>query len=175
LAVRSREVSRAYADALCRAAAEGLAEEIEVVYQKLKSANLIFPLNDPSLEFSKKQAMILDVLPSGISEKARNTAFLLASKNQMKLLPEIIDELRRLARGGAERKVAHITTAVPLAEREQETMRERVMARFDGDLDFHFVVDGSILGGVIVRVGDRVIDGSVAGKLAVLGKRLREG
>ena len=145
MAVRNREVSRTYADALCRAAVEGLAEEIEVVYQKLKSANLIFPLDDLSLEFSKKQAMILDVLPREISEKARNTAFLLASKNQVKLLPEIIADLRRLARGGAERKVAQITTAVPLTENEQEAMREKVLARFDGDLDFHFVVDGSIL------------------------------
>lgn len=175
MAVRNREVSRAYADALCRAAAEDLAEEIEVVYQRLKSANLIFPLDNPTLEFSKKQAMILDVLPGGISEKARNTAFLLASKNQVKLLPEIITDLQRLARGGAERKVAQITTAVPLTEREQEAMRERVLARFDGDLDFRFAVDDSILGGVIVRVGDKVIDGSVAGKLAVLGKRLRGG
>jgi F-type H+-transporting ATPase subunit delta len=63
-----------------------------------------------------------------------------------------------------------ISSAVPLTEDEQAALRERLEARFNQTLDVRFEVEPSLLGGVVVRAGDQVIDGSVKGKLEALAQ-----
>ncbi len=63
--------------------------------------------------------------------------------------------------GGA----AEVTSALPLTESEQAAVRSDVVSRLGGGASVAFRVDPSIMGGIIVRVGDKVLDGSVAGKL----------
>lgn len=63
-----------------------------------------------------------------------------------------------------------ISSAVPLTEDEQAALRERLEARFNQTLDARFEVEPSLLGGVVVRAGDQVIDGSVKGRLEGLAQ-----
>jgi F0F1-type ATP synthase delta subunit len=65
-------------------------------------------------------------------------------------------------------KLQQLTTAVPLTTAEEDTLRANLAKRFGSDLEFEFKVDAALIGGVHLRVGDQVIDGSVAGKLASL-------
>ncbi len=65
-----------------------------------------------------------------------------------------------------------VSSAVPLTEEEQEALRKKLEARFSQDLNLRFEVESSLLGGVVVRVGDKVIDGSVKGKLEALKQTL---
>ena len=67
---------------------------------------------------------------------------------------------------------AEVTTALPLTAEEQETVRKDVLARLGGGATTSFRVDPRILGGMVVRIGDRVVDGSVAGKLENLRQSL---
>ena len=57
-------------------------------------------------------------------------------------------------------------------EEVKEALRARLTDRFGAELEFQFEVDASLIGGVYLRVGDQVIDGTVAGKLAALRDRL---
>ena len=66
---------------------------------------------------------------------------------------------------------AEVVSALPLTEEEQETLRKDILSK-TGAQAVTFRVDPSILGGVIVRVGDKVIDGSVAGQLQLLREKL---
>jgi F-type H+-transporting ATPase subunit b len=59
---------------------------------------------------------------------------------------------------------AEVTSALPLTEKEQQTVKKDVLAKV-GAKAVSFRVDPSILGGLVVKVGDKVLDGSVAGKL----------
>lgn len=68
---------------------------------------------------------------------------------------------------------AEITSALPLTEKEQEVVRKDVISKVGKNATISFRVDPSIMGGLIVRVGDRVLDGSVAGKLDELRQTLR--
>lgn len=72
-------------------------------------------------------------------------------------------------------RTARVTSAVPLTEEEQSQMDASLRQRFGDNLEIQYRVDDSILGGVVVRVGDRLIDGSVARKLATLRERLKQG
>ena len=63
---------------------------------------------------------------------------------------------------------AVVTSAVPLTEDEKDTVREEVLAKIGSQATVTFRVDPAILGGLVIRVGDKVIDGSVAGKVEAL-------
>ena len=67
---------------------------------------------------------------------------------------------------------AQVTSALPLSTDEQETVKRDVLAKA-GTKDVTFRVDPSILGGLVIRVGDKVLDSSVAGKLEGLRQSLR--
>jgi F-type H+-transporting ATPase subunit delta len=97
-----------------------------------------------------------------------NALLLLAQEGRLGLLDEIIAEFEQLITLGGHRPVAHVTTAIALTDKEQLAMREKLAAQFGTDLEFDFAVDPAILGGVVVRVGGKVVDDSVAGKLRAL-------
>ncbi len=67
---------------------------------------------------------------------------------------------------------AEITSAVPLSDAEKETVRQDVLAK-TGSQTVTFRVDPSILGGLVIKVGDKVVDGSVSGQLESLRQNLR--
>jgi F-type H+-transporting ATPase subunit b len=66
---------------------------------------------------------------------------------------------------------AEVTSALPLSDQEQETVRKNISDRV-GAKEVAFRVDPSILGGLVIKVGDKVLDGSVAGKLEGLRQSL---
>ncbi len=63
---------------------------------------------------------------------------------------------------------AEVTSALPLTGQEQDTVKKSVSVK-----DISFKVDSSILGGLVIKVGDKVLDGSVAGKLEGLRQNLK--
>jgi F-type H+-transporting ATPase subunit b len=63
---------------------------------------------------------------------------------------------------------AEVTSAVPLTDDEKDTVREEVLSKLGTQATVTFRVDPAILGGLVIRVGDKVIDGSVAGKVESL-------
>ena len=67
---------------------------------------------------------------------------------------------------------AEVTSALPLSQDEENTVCQDVLAKV-GARDVSFRVDPSILGGLVIKVGDKVLDGSVAGKLEGLRQNLR--
>jgi F-type H+-transporting ATPase subunit b len=67
---------------------------------------------------------------------------------------------------------AQVTSALPLSKAEEETVKRDVLAR-TGAKEVTFRVDPSILGGLVIRVGDKVLDSSVAGRLEGLRQSLR--
>ena len=68
-----------------------------------------------------------------------------------------------------------VSSAVPLRKKEEEALREKLEARFGQDLSLRFEVEPTLLGGVVLRAGDDVIDGSVKGKLETLKQALASG
>lgn len=69
-------------------------------------------------------------------------------------------------------EAAEVVSALPLTENEQDTVKKDVLARV-GAQAVTFRVDPSILGGLVIKVGDKLMDGSVAGKLSELGQNLK--
>ena len=68
---------------------------------------------------------------------------------------------------------AEVTSALPLTPEEQAIVKKEIVDKLGAEIEPSYRVDPSILGGLVVRVGDRVIDGSVAARLTNLGQNLQ--
>jgi len=67
---------------------------------------------------------------------------------------------------------AEVTSALPLTPQEQETVKKDILSRMGNQATVAFRVDPSILGGLVVRVGDKVLDGSMSGRLEIMRQGL---
>ena len=68
---------------------------------------------------------------------------------------------------------AEVTSALPLTPEEQAIVKREIVDKLGAEIEPSYRVDPGILGGLVVRVGDRVIDGSVAARLTTLGQNLQ--
>jgi F-type H+-transporting ATPase subunit delta len=101
-----------------------------------------------------------------------NLLRILVSRQRMHLLPNIVREFEALeleARGIAE---ADVTVARSVGEAEQEVIARRLSEITGKQVHVQVHVDPGILGGIVVRIGDQLIDSSVAGRLQRLRQRL---
>jgi len=99
----------------------------------------------------------------------------LISSEHAGLLGSFAEEVRRLVSGRAgEGAEIVVTSAVPLSDEHRATVEKRLAARFGGGSAVRYRVDPQILGGILIRAGDQIIDGSVAGKLDALKKSILE-
>lgn len=93
------------------------------------------------------------------------------SPRQADALRSLLAEVGALTRGRQARRGAVVRTAVPLTAEEQARF-ERAIQRFEPGRWVTFEVDPQLLGGVWLRVGDRIIDGSLRGRLEALRKQM---
>jgi F-type H+-transporting ATPase subunit delta len=162
-----------YAEALYELTLEDKSQQLGNVQRALKGdASLRTTMRDPTISTQSKLDRLGRTVPGGLTEDVRKFVGTLLEMRQIDQLDEILLEFSRLARRHPERRVARITSAVPLKSDEQDSLRAAVTDRFGADLDFEFEVNSDLIGGVRLQVGDQVIDGSVAGKLAALRDRL---
>jgi F-type H+-transporting ATPase subunit delta len=162
-----------YAAAIYDLALEAWTRQLGNIQETIrKDAALRTVLDDPGRSTQDKLEHLGRSVPGGLDDPARKFVGTLLEAGQLDQLEAIQVEFERLARRRPELKAAQVTTAVPLTAAEEETMRAKLADRFGSDLEFEFRVDAALIGGVHLRVGDQVIDGTVAGKLASLRDRL---
>ena len=169
----NERVTQTYAQAIFEQALAGWVTPLKVVAAALAQAGSIEKLDNASVAFSEKHAIILRALPANTKTEIQNLISLLASKNEVHLLPQVIAQVEQLSQHNLSGSVAQVTSAIALTSAEQTAIEAKMRAQFDQVVRFEYAVDAAILGGVIVRVGDKVIDGSVAGKLAELKEKLK--
>jgi F-type H+-transporting ATPase subunit delta len=86
-------------------------------------------------------------------------------------LNEVVDQFIELARGSGPRE-AVITSAVPLAQEQQTALVQQLQSKYGRSLIVNFETDPAILGGLVMRVGDRVLDESVRSRLVAVQQRM---
>lgn len=136
--------------------------------------------DSPATPFDERRRMLERLLGPPMSREALNLALLLASRSRFRVLPQVsarFDDLVREARGIV---AATVTSAAPLDAAELDAVKARVAEIAAGQgatpqIEMTTNVDPSLIGGVTVRIGDRLIDASVRGRLERLRERLNQG
>lgn len=169
----NEQLARQYAQAVFEQAMAKWLTPLQAVAAALEKAGATIKLDDPTLAFSAKQELLRSLFPANTPTDVQNLIFTMATKNHVHLLKQVVSDLDRYAKREAIGATAKVTSAVTLTDGEKNALESKLRAQFGNDLLFDYTVDATILGGVVVRVGDKVIDGSVAGKLAALQEKLK--
>ena len=128
-------------------------------------------LENPKISFDQKQQS-LEPHFAGMKELAQNFAYLLVQKRRVGIASDIAHEYQRFLDALEDIAPVEVTTAVPLQKAEQDQIAEKIQNIIGRQLRLTVREDPSILGGLIARVGDQVIDGSVRSRLISLRESL---
>ncbi len=138
------------------------------------SAELLAVLANPAVPLDQRRTVAERVLAS-LSQPARNLVLLLVQRGRIEQLPRVASEFRRLDDQRQGIVHASATSAAPLTDTEKRALTARLEQMTGGRVALKTDVDESLLGGLVVRVGDRLIDGSVRGRLERLRNQLASG
>lgn len=161
-----------YARALFEKAVERFTPDLHGLTQAVERGGVMMRLDSASEPFESKKQIINGLLSPQADPEVRNLAYLLASKNQMHLLREVVGDFDHMVAQGAPGAQAVVTSAVELTGDERARLEAKLRKEYGADLAVEYALDPGIIGGVVVRIGDIVIDGSVAGKLAMMRQKL---
>lgn len=129
-------------------------------------------LDDPARGAQGCADLLTDVCGDELDESARNFIQQLAYNKRLILLPEIARQFHDLVAARQRFRDVEILSAYELEDSETEQLAEALRKRLALDVNVSGRVDESLIGGVVIRAGDTVIDGSVRGRLDRLGERL---
>jgi F-type H+-transporting ATPase subunit delta len=176
---RRDSAPRRYADAAFEIAQrdgafETWRRDLDAAAEMATEGELERVLANPAIPLDQRISVAEQVFRS-LSGPVRNLVLLLVRRNRIEQLPQVAAEFRRLddRRNGLTHAVA--TSAAPLEADEVKAITARLEELTGGRVDLETAVDPSLLGGLVVRVGDRLIDGSVRGRLERLRHQLASG
>ncbi|MBM3694595.1 MAG: ATP synthase F1 subunit delta [Actinobacteria bacterium] len=170
---------RGYASGLLELArAEGVADRVSDELYRIaraleSSADLRLALSDPRLPPERKHGIVADLLGSRVLPLTLNLVNLLVAAERSRDLPAIADRLAALSAAERERAVAEVRTARELDEETTARLAEALSRATGKQVEIKAVIDPSLLGGVVARVGDTVIDGSLRHRLEGLRQALQ--
>ena len=145
-------------------------EELERVESELftiaraldDSSELRSTLTDPQLPMERKQALIDDLIGGRASSLSVDLVQLIVSQGRASELSEIARAVVEAAAASRDKAVAEVRSAVSLDEETIERLAAALGRATGKSVEVKVVVDESVIGGIVARVGDTVIDGSLA-------------
>jgi F-type H+-transporting ATPase subunit delta len=109
-----------------------------------------------------------------LGPETSNTLGLLARNRRLFVLPSLIASVKAMMAAERGEVAARVTSAKPLSEAQTGALRAALKAGVGKDVDLDVVVDESLIGGLVVKVGSRMIDSSIRSKLAKLQNVMKE-
>lgn len=129
-------------------------------------------LANPSIASERREEAATALLADRVEPEGVNLAKLLVAAGRVDDLGAIIEEYGRLADEDAGRVRARAITAVPLSPADADALAASLKRRLGRDVRVEPSVDPAVIGGMVLRIGDRVIDASVATRLRLLRTQL---
>ncbi|MGD9117580.1 MAG: ATP synthase F1 subunit delta [Dehalococcoidia bacterium] len=131
-------------------------------------------IENPKVGFDKKEKLLAEALKD-VNPLARNLVYLLVSRGRFGMIGDITQEYHRLLDGYRGIEHAEVVTAVPLDDKEKKKLEEHLGEVVGKKIVLESSVDPSLVGGMIARVGGKLLDGSTYSKLLALKKDLATG
>jgi F-type H+-transporting ATPase subunit delta len=129
-------------------------------------------LTDPSLPADRKRAVLEELLGGKANPHTLNLLIFLVEQGRARDLQRIVTALAEVAAERQRKVVAEVRSAVPLDEDQRARLAEALSKATGKDVELKVLVDPSVIGGAVARVGDQVFDGSVRRKLEIAREQL---
>lgn len=148
---------------------ERVADELFRFARALQADNeLRETLTDIAIPVAAKEKLLEDLLSAKASPHTINILVFVIRQGRARALVEIAEEMARLAEEEARREIAEVHSAIPLDADQKARLATAIAAATGKIVTVKVIVDPSVIGGLFVRVGDIVIDGSVRHRLDLL-------
>ena len=144
-------------------------EFLDAAVQELKAANIV---NNPRVPKSDFEKLILDIGADQLTPEGINFVRLLTQNGRISLMGEIssqFEKRRSEIQGSLDVSVA---TALPMSAEDEQNLASKLSASFNKQVKISVTEDPSLIGGVVIRAGDKIIDGSLSGQIQQLAKQL---
>ncbi len=147
-------------------------EDVQGIAELYSNRKLSFLLREPKVPAQRKEKAVRAAMQSRVLPMSLNLALLLIQRELVEYAPRIATELEQMVRDYRNEAVAEVTTATQIDNKQMRTIQQALEQRTGKKIIVHPHVDPSVLGGVIARVGDQVIDGSIRYRLSVLEQHM---
>lgn len=171
-------IAKSYGKALYELAVESdkikeVEEQIKFIKEIwLKETEFVEILNHPEVNIESKVKMVEEIFSDKILDQILGLIVTTIMKGRQNYLIQILDYCLEKFKEYHKIVTAHITSSVELSEEYQSRIKEKLEMITNKKVLLELNVDGSILGGLIIRIGDRIVDNSVKGKLNIMSKEL---
>ena len=145
--------------------------DIQKIVGAMSDADFLAAMESPRIRLDDKSRLLAARL-GDISPIALNLARLLIAKSGISMIGEIAAEYRRLLDAYHGILKAEVVTAVPIDAKDKEKLAVDLGALVNSKIEVESKVDPAILGGVIARMGGKLLDGSTRSKLVALKREL---
>lgn len=172
-------VEKAYGDALFELSEES--SNMDELFEEAKSLKVIFRdntelvqlLNHPKVTKEEKEKFAEDIFRGRMSDDMTGFILLIIRKDRQKYIGKILDYYIDRVKEYKKIGVAAVTTAYEMNDRQKKAIEDKLIATTAYEsFEVLYTVDKSLIGGMIIRVGDKVIDSSIRNQIDKMSREL---
>lgn len=172
-------ISKTYGDALFELAVEE--NKVDALFNEIQQLREILKVNDefgrlmehPKIIKEEKLEVLNNVFKGKISDELLGFMTVVISKDRYQEMDEILEYFTMEVKKYKGIGVATVTTAIPLREEQRTKIERRLLDTTNyKSMEMHYKQDAALIGGMVIRIGDRVVDSSISTKLNELQKDL---
>ncbi len=174
-------VSKTYGDALFELAKEenrvdDLFEEVQQLKEVLRdNPDFSRLMNHPKIDKEDKEAVMDAVLKNRVSDEIAGLFRVVVTNNRYSDIFSILDYFIHQVKEYKRIGTAYVKTPMPLDESQKAAVEKKLLDTTDyATMDVHYTEDPSLIGGMVIRIGDKVVDSSIKSKLGELTKQLMD-
>ena len=173
-------VSKVYGDALFELALEK--QSVTALYEEAGALRKIFRdngelmqlLTHPKISKEEKEAAVKAIFDGRVSDDMAGFLVLVVDKGRADELDAVLGYFLSVVKEYKKIGVVDVASAVELTDAQKEKLCEKLLATTDyATLEVNYRVDAALIGGLVVRIGDRVVDSSIRTKLSQMEKQLQ--
>jgi F-type H+-transporting ATPase subunit delta len=118
------------------------------------------------------EQQVVAALPADAPREIRNFLITLARDGKLDLLPAVVQSFEQYGQSNARPLTGEVISAIELDETQRSKILSDLRARYGDRLEVRFSVDPSLIGGLIVRIGDQVLDNSLRARLSAVQRSM---
>ncbi|QGU94139.1 F0F1 ATP synthase subunit delta [Clostridium bovifaecis] len=151
---------------------EYIQELKEIVNLIKNNEELLSVVKHPEITTSQKKRVFKSIFRGKIDEYILGFLLILIEKDRILYLEEKLNEMEKIHLERQNILVANIKSVIPLNEEEKKALEESLKRKYNKNILLKEEIDKSLIGGVYIRVGDDVIDGTIKSKFEEIRKRI---
>ena len=118
------------------------------------------------------EQQVIAALPADAPREARNVLVMLAREGKLGLLPAVVQSFEQYSQSSGRPLSGEVISAIELDEKQRAKVTADLRARYGERLEVRFGVDPSLIGGLIIRIGDQVLDNSLRARLSAVQRSM---